>query len=153
MNKKYILLALPMLLLSSCGESCVFDAAKITTTPIKEEKTVKVRYKMKRYPIRYFNVYNDGNDNFVLKDDSSYIIAPHIAFGMKFTALNARAYYVSDDEKNGQECAPLFDEEDDISGETKYYKCWGYSYFEVRIDKSTPGLYTDVNIGKITQWC
>ncbi len=151
MNKKYILLALPMLLLSSCGESFVFDASKIDVTPVKEEKSYKFWCKRKRRTIAYFNVYNDGEDNFVLKDDSSYIIAPDVLWGMKFTALNAKAYYVSDDERNGQECDPLFKEED-ITGETKYYDARG-DYFEIRIDKSTPGLYADVNIGKITQWC
>ena len=147
-----MLLALPMLLLSSCGESFVFDASRISTTPVKEEKSYKFWCKRKRRTITYFNVYNDGNNNFVLEDDSSYIIAPDVSWGMKFTALNARAYYVSDDERNGQECEPLFGEEDDISGETKYYQTRGYDFL-IRIDKSTPGLYTDVNIGKITQWC
>ncbi len=142
--KKSIFFLLPILFcLASCisksGGTTTYSAFLLPYSPQKVERTVKI----KGEEFIYYNVYNDGEGNFVLADESSYIKCEYMSFGVRF-----------------QPTACIYDLETETKLEptSKNYENgdWGYSAFcgfVIRLDTSDSIVRTDVNIGKIGHWC
>ncbi len=151
MRKKSLLLILPCLcLLPSCqsepiapGGTTTFYANSLPSVAVAEEKEVKIS----GHTFVYYNVYKDNEDNFILKDDSSYIINRDIIFGLKFSSGVARAYTIQEKEGEPQECNLMED-----NGEFRYYSIEVYG-FMICVDKTLSSTHQDVNIGKIAHWC
>lgn len=148
--KKAILL-LPIILLSSCrinsgvdGESIEITANHISSTPIKEVKT----FKEGKHTFIYYNVYNDGNGNFVMSDNSSFICNKSIQFG-----LRVKSMWVYEINKSGDsEDAPIQYKYLDENGYYNYsIESFGFDIYGV--SKSMSLEYKNINIGKIYHWC
>ena len=111
--------------------------------PVKEERSVTI----KKAEFTYYNVYKDDEDNFILKDSSSYLRTYSFTFGVRFLFNGARAYDISEGKDGSEECNVMEEKEKEIA----------YSIsapgFEIAIDKSKPSEYKDVNIGQIQNWC
>ncbi len=124
------------------GGAHTFTAASLPRTPKETEEEMPID----GHIFICYNVYNDGEGNFVLKDDTSYIKNYSLCFGLRFAKGLARAYDISEN-KDGQELCQLLHE-----GENEqYYSVSGG--FEIAIDKSLSSHHYDENIGKITHWC
>ena len=164
-QKKTLLLALPLLLLSSClqenafenqsgsiesesfndepdGGTVTFTASALPMTPKKEETKVTIL----GHEFVYCNVYNDGQDNFVLQDDTSYIRNYDIIFGLSFSKGLARAYDISNGKDGLELCEDFHEGEEEQSYSV-------YQGFEITIDKTLSSHHYDENIGKIVHWC
>lgn len=111
--------------------------------PVKEERKVTI----KKVEFIYYNVYKDGEDNFILKDSSSYLRTYDLTFGVRFLFNGARAYDISKGKDGSEECEIMEEKEKEIA-----YSIIS-SGFEIAIDKSKPSEYKDVNIGQIQNWC
>ncbi len=140
MKKLLSVLLLFVLMCFSCGGTgTTFSAHSISRIPEKIEKTIKI----KGYEFTYYNVYNDGEGNFVLADNTSYIKNDGMNFGIRFQPT-ASIY-----DKNGETMLEPLSKDYD-NGD------WGYqveSGFMICVNKSISMTYKDVNIGKITHWC
>ncbi len=128
---------------SKDGGYRTYDASSLSKAASKEEKTVKINGSA----FIIYNVYKDDDNNFILKDNSSYIRNKTMVFGIKIASGLGRIYDISKGSSDVKECEVLFDEDG-----------WrGYSIptqgFEISIAKETSTLYRDVNIGKIVSWC
>lgn len=140
-----ILCSMGLASLSACaknGGSITFTANSISSTPIKEEKS----FTYKGYEFIYYNVYNDGNGNFVMADNTSYIANKDIQFGLKVKTEFVYKYV------------------EDGDGELIYYTnlddegYYNYSIvdfgFVIRgVGTSYSMVYENINIGKIIHWC
>lgn len=149
MKKAFFLL--PIILLSSCrinsgvdGGNLEITANHISSTPVKEMKTFKVE----GHTFIYYNVYNDGNGNFVMADNSSFISNNSIQFG-----LRVKSMWVYEINKNGYSKDPPI--------QYKYLDEYGYYSYSIEsfgfeiygVSKSISLEYKDINIGKIYHWC
>ena len=65
------------------GVSLEITANHISSIPVKEMKTFKVE----GHTFIYYNVYNDGNGNFVMADNSSFISNNSIQFGLRVKSM------------------------------------------------------------------
>ena len=169
MGKKILIASLPLLLLASCsqkdalqgdslssgdeegssfrgdqvdGGMATFSASSLPSTPSKEEKETKIS----GHAFLYYNVYKDEEDNFVLKDDTSYIRNYTLVFGLLFAKGLARAYDISDGKDGFELCQDFYG-----GNETQSYSVW--RGFEIAIDKTLSSHHYDENIGKIVHWC
>ena len=139
-----LLLALLTLGLFSCagntnGGTVTFSADMISATPVKEEKT----FTDKGHTFVYYNVYNDGNGNFVMADNTSYIACNDIQFGLK--VKSAYVYQTAGDEKQRIRS---------VTEENGYFS-YSISDFGFEIRGAAPETSTpceNVNIGKIIHW-
>ena len=61
------------------GGSITFTADLIGRTPVQQEKS----FTYKGHKFIYYNVYNDGGGNFVMADNTSYIVNKDIQFGLR----------------------------------------------------------------------
>ncbi len=125
------------------GTYHVFDASALPETPIEEERNITID----GFDFAYYNVYKDGEDGFVLKNEDSYIRNTTIAFGLLFHSDFAAAYKLDD----GDEKA----EEHELRYEKEGYRSYSIfpRGFEIAIDRSLSRHYEDVSIGKIEHWC
>ena len=156
MAKKIFIVPLSLLLLSSCasnggassyddqpdGGMVTFTASSLPKIPEKKEKEVTIS----GHVFTYYNVYNDGEGNFVLLDDTSYIRNYDIYFGLLFDAGLARAYDISGGKEGYDLC-----EDYQVSETQQSYSVYGG--FEIAIDKTMSSHHCDENIGKIVHWC
>ncbi len=151
MKKVFPLLLLPIVscLLAGCqpkpnGGSITFTADLIGDTPVEEDKT----FTYKGHTFIYYNVYNDGNGNFVMANNASYIANNDIQFGLR--VKSAFVYTVPED---GSE--PVWIEPSVHNKNSGYYdyaiQVFGFQIRGVGLNISMN--YTDINIGKITHWC
>ena len=148
--KKAILL-LPIFLLSSCtigsevdGVTLKITANHISSMPVKEMKTFKVE----GHTFIYYNVYNDGNGNFVMADNSSFISNNSIQFG-----LRVKSMWVYEINRNGDsKDTPIQYKYLDEDGYYSYsIESFGFEIYGV--SKSISLEYKDINVGKIYHWC
>lgn len=83
--KKIFALSTTLLLtfiLTSChtnGGMIKFSANNISHNAIKEDKILNTQ----GHTFIYYNVYSDNDGNFIMKDNSSYILNNDIQFGLK----------------------------------------------------------------------
>ena len=148
MRKNAFLTLMMPLLLCSCAPSTnggyrTYDASPLPKTASKEEKTVKINGST----FVIYNVYKDDDNNFILKDNSSYIQNKSMVFGVKIASGLGRIYDISKDSSDIKECEVMFDE-----GGWRGYSIQTQG-FEISIDKQISMLYQDINIGKIVSWC
>ncbi len=149
MKRKFLALFLPILCLgASCAEPTnggvtVLYASALPKTPVKEIRDMAI----KGHTFRYYNVYRDDQDNFILKDKTSFISNKDIIFGFRFASGNARAYHFEEGSSEPYECTLMLEE----AGE-RYYSIEEFG-FQVMIDRSLEESVTDVNIGKMKYWC
>lgn len=123
------------------GNRIVVTADLIPTTPVKEIKS----FTFKGHTFVYYNVYNDGDGNFVMADNSSYIANNDIIFGL--SVKSEYVYNVKDNEKT------LINY--NYKGNDGYcnYAVQNYG-IEIRgIAVEISMLYENINVGKITHWC
>lgn len=121
------------------GEHVIFSAKGISKTPEKVEKTVTI----KGTTFTYYNVYNDGNGNFVLADNTSYIKNENLQFGIRFGGEDSAVIKPLDSEQCYEPMSKEYDNGD-----------WGYQvYMGFIITIANDSALTNVNIGKITHWC
>lgn len=119
----------------------IFKATSLPLTPICNKKEIDIS----GHTFFYYNVYNDGEGNFVLKDDFSYIKNYDIIFGLSFAQGYAKAYDISSDNDGFTLCEERYSD--------KRRQCYSvYNGFEIAIDRSLSSIKTDVNIGCIEHW-
>ncbi len=133
-------------LITSCGSSTnggkvVFNAASLPNVAVEREQKATIN----GHEFIYYNVYRSENDEFVLKDNSSFILNYDIVFGLSFSNSNSPAccYDVSEGTKDPKPIEPF---------DSNSYSIENYG-FEISINKLISMQYNDVNIGKITHWC
>lgn len=148
MRKNAFLTLMMPLFLCSCAPSTnggyrTYDASPLSKIASKEEKTVKINGST----FVIYNVYKDDDNNFILKDNSSYIQNKSMVFGVKIASGLGRIYDISKDSSDIKECEVMFDE-----GGWRGYSIQTQG-FEISIDKQISMLYQDINIGKIVSWC
>ncbi len=124
------------------GGSTTFTAASLPLSPSKVETETTIE----GHSFTYFNVYRDEQDDFVLKDATSYIRNFDIAFALRFESTLAVAYDIHDGKDGSSPC----DSYARADGGVDYSVYYG---FEIAIDKSAAETYTNVNIGKLEHWC
>ena len=125
---------------SSNGGTITFDASQISKTPKEEVQT----FKYKNHSFIYYNVYNDGDGNFVMADNSSYIYNDDIQFGLK---VGTPYVYQKED---GEE--KLLDYKDCNGGQYIFSIIdHGFTIRGCALEISLS--IENVNIGKITHWC
>lgn len=145
---KTIFLLIPIL--ASCetriGVSITFSANLISKEPSKTVKT----FEYKDYSFSYYNVYNDGNGNFVMADNTSYILNLNITFGIR-----VKTPYVYTYRANDETFTPKLIESKQYDDYKGYYNFsisdHGFKIYGAAIDDPTP--MKDVNIGQIVHWC
>ncbi len=164
MHRKNVLLLLPSFLLLSCaqgneiddvsshesgstslqvdGGTHTFDAFSLPNVPNEKEEELQID----GHAFIFYNVYNDGQGNFVLKDNTSYIRNYSLIFGLRFAKGLSRAYDISGDKDGLTLCEDYYEGEDEQSYSV-------YHGFEIAIDKTLSSHHYDENIGKITHWC
>lgn len=151
MNKliRLTIFAFIPLLITGCkpkpnGGSITFTADLIGDTPIEEEKT----FTYKGHTFIYYNVYNDGNGNFVMANNDSYIANNDIQFGLRVKS----AYVYTVPEDGGE---PVWIEPSVHNKNGGYYdyaiQVFGFQIRGIGLNISMN--YTDINIGTITHWC
>ncbi len=149
MKRKFLALILPILCLASgCAEPTsggvtTFYASALPKTPVKETRDAVIM----GHTFTYYNVYRDDQDNFILKDKTSFISNNDIIFGFRFASGNARAYCFEEGSSEPYECTLMQDKD----GE-RYYSIKECG-FQVMIDRSLDESVMDVNIGKMKHWC
>ena len=149
MKRKFLTLFLPALCLSaSCSEPTsggvtTLYASSLPKTPVKETRDAVIE----GHAFSYYNVYRDDQDNFILKDKTSFISNNDIIFGFRFASGEARAYRFEEGSSEAYECTLMQDK-----GGERYYSIKEYG-FQVMIDRSFDESVTDVNIGKMKIWC
>ena len=149
MKRKFLAFFLPILCLASgCfeqrnGGTTTFYAYALPKAPVQETRSVVIE----GHTFNYYNVYRDDQDNFILKDKTSYISNDDICFGFRFASGDARAYYFKEGSPEAYECTLMQDKD----GE-RYYSIEGCG-FQVMINRSLDESVTDVNIGKMKHWC
>ena len=72
-----------------------FSANNISHNAIKEEKILNTQ----GHTFIYYNVYSDNDGNFIMKDNSSYIMNNDIQFGLK---IKTPFIYELNDDGNGK---------------------------------------------------
>lgn len=120
-----------------------FTAIKISHNPVKEVKTLKDQ----GYTFTYYNVYSDNDGNFIMKDNSSFIINDDFQFGMK---VKSPFVYKLNDNNNDEELI-----EYDYLDEEGYYN-YTIVYPGIiiyGIDREASLNYENINIGYIFHWC
>ncbi len=151
MNKASIfritLLVSTLLALVSCrrnGGSTVYTAIYIGDTPVREEK--KFRFEGRIFT--YFNVYNDGENNFVLADEDSYIRNEDLKGPMK--TKTQYLYTIPNEDEEPEWIEPELWNDDE-----GYYHFYITKYgFEIRgSDIFEQTEFSDLNIGHIVKWC
>ncbi len=128
--------------IGTCGGTTTFSARRISKTPQKIEKTVKIE----GHTFTYFNVYNDGEGNFVLADESSYIKNCDLSFGVRFQPT-AALYHIQETGAELTLAEPTF-----MGYDNGDYGYQVFSGFVIKLSEKNADL-TDVSIGKITHWC
>ncbi len=124
------------------GGTITFSAERVSTKPQTTERTISIQ----GHEFFYYNVYNDGHGNFVLKDETSYIRNYDLQFGVRFKHLSCVAIYdISESLDNKKALSPIATNYE--NGDYGYQVYFG---FEIKINDSS---YTDINIGKISHWC
>lgn len=123
------------------GGVTVITADLISTTPVEEIKT----FTSEGHTFIYYNVYNDGEGNFVMADNTSYIANNDIIFGL--SVKSAWVYSVNDNEQT------LIDYNYKGDDGYCYYSIESYGIEIHGISTSISMLYENINIGKITHWC
>ncbi len=123
------------------GGVTVITADLISTTPVEEIKT----FTSEGHTFIYYNVYNDGEGNFVMADNTSYIANNDIIFGL--SVKSAWVYSVKDNEQT------LIDYNYKGDDGYCYYSIESYGIEIHGISTSISMLYENINIGKITHWC
>ena len=156
MKKRFLFLLPAACLLFSCssassgdsgslqtpGEFVTFTAASLSLSPSAKEQSATIE----GHVFTYYNVYKDNEDNFILKDATSYIRNYDITFGLRFGSKLAVAYDLSKGKDGSSPCEVYYETEEAVS----YTVSNG---FEIALDKSASTNYADVNIGKIVHWC
>ncbi len=123
------------------GGVTVITADLIPTTPVKEIKT----FTFEGHTFTYYNVYSDGEGNFVMADNTSYILNNDIIFGL--SVKSEYVYSINDDEQT------LIDYNYKGDDGYCYYSIESYG-IEIRgISTGVSAEYKNINIGKITHWC
>ncbi len=123
------------------GGVTVITADLIPTTPVKEIKT----FTFEGHTFTYYNVFSDGEGNFVMADNTSYIANNDIIFGL--SVKSEYVYSINDNEQT------LIDYNNKGDDGYYYYSVESYG-IEIRgISTSISMLYENINIGKITHWC
>ena len=123
------------------GGVTVITADLISTTPVEEIKT----FTSEGHTFIYYNVYNDGEGNFVMADNTSFIANNDIIFGL--SVKSAWDYSVNDNEQT------LIDYNYKGDDGYCYYSIESYGIEIHGISTSISMLYENINIGKITHWC
>lgn len=105
-------------------------------------------FKEGKHTFIYYNVYNDGNGNFVMADNSSFISNKSIQFGLRIKSM-----WVYKINKNGDsEDTPIQYKNLDEDGYYSYsIESFGFNIYGV--SRSISLEYKDINIGKIYHWC
>ena len=150
MNKislfRIVIIGMAPLMVTGCipnGGSITFTADLIGRTPVQQEKS----FTYKGHKFIYYNVYNDGSGNFVMADNTSYIVNKDIHFG-----LRVKSPFVYNLAQEGEEPVLI---EPTSKQEDGYYNYAIRDFgFQIRgIGLSVSMLYSDINIGTITHWC
>ena len=123
------------------GGVTVITADLISTTPVEEIKT----FTSEGHTFIYYNVYNDGDGNFVMADNTSFIANNDIIFGL--SVKSAWVYSVKDNEQT------LINYNYKGDDGYCYYSIESYGIEIHGISTSISMLYENINIGKITHWC
>lgn len=149
--KTYKILLMSLFLfpsLLSCGTSggfITFTSDSIAKTAYMAERTIKIS----GHEFTYYNVYSDGNGDFVLADNTSYIRNYDIQFGLRFKYVpNVLLYDISNGLLNPVAINPIVDEYE--NGDRGYSVHFG---FEIRVAREISSSVLNMSIGKMTHWC
>ncbi len=128
----------------SNGGSFTIDASKLDIVAYEEEKSIKLKDKEKKntYVLTYYNVYRNDDNEFILKDNTSYLI---------FEKLDAYFSYDNYELK-------VTDYDELTLLESHKISDVRYSVFiagvkKVRVSLNEDDSNLDVNIGFIETWC
>lgn len=142
---KIISLVICLLSLASCkpnGGFVTFTADALSTTPIREEKV----FISQGHEFTYYNVYNDGNGNFVMADNTSYIINKDIQFGLRVGT--PFVYTIANDGEDPISIKPTIN---NGNGTYDFNVDFGFQIRGISIYISMG--YYNINIGTIVHWC
>mgnify|MGYP004444154157 FL=1 len=125
------------------GGIIVFSAKKIGKTPYKEKRNITIS----QHTFTYYNVYSDDEGNFILKDETSYILNFDIVFGLKFNNHNGDVLLYDVSENKNEIIEPM----DEGSDEYASYSV--NNGFKIQINPEINSIRNDINLGLISHWC
>ena len=121
----------------------MFSAKKIGKTPYKEKRNITIS----QHTFTYYNVYSDDEGNFILKDETSYILNFDIVFGLKFNNHNGDVLLYDVSENKNEIIEPM----DEGSDEYASYSV--NNGFKIQIKPEINSIRNDINLGLISHWC
>ena len=148
MKKKLFISPIILLALIGCtaknGVSITFTAKLVGKTPNEEVKS----FSKKGVDFSYLNVYNDGNGNFMIKNNTGYLATSEPDFG-----LRVKTKWVYQNDGTGLSLVPY----QHINEEGYYeFAISPNTYTEIRgydIEGLTTTSEEYINVGTITMWC
>ena len=127
------------------GELVKFNAKKIGKTAYQKEKKIKI----KDHEFTYYNVTSDSEGNWILVDNTSYIINTDIQFGFRFKNNGGLVKIIN--YNNGMEPRSMGEYSQDVD-----YTSYSVSHgFKIMVDESVDvSSYPDgFNLGIFEHWC
>lgn len=131
--------------LSYGGKVYTIDASKLDTVAYEEEKTItfKIEHKKHESVITYYNVYKNEDNEFILKDNTSYMILENLDVYFSYNNYELLV-------KNYEDLSVLnnYKRED----ENTYSVCCGPNDNKCILSLNEDDLSTDINVGIIKTW-